>query len=49
MTPELELEGYGLGKPFAILARRQAAKEVPESHKRLKAPLESGAGTTSSG
>jgi uncharacterized membrane protein len=49
VTLELELEGHGLGKLFAILARRQAAKQVPESHKKLKARLESGAATISSG
>jgi uncharacterized membrane protein len=42
MTLELELEGHGLGKLFAILARRQAAKEVPESHEKFKELLEQG-------
>jgi uncharacterized membrane protein len=42
MTLELELEGHGLGKLFAILARRQAAKEVPESHQKFKELLEHG-------
>jgi uncharacterized membrane protein len=45
---ELELEGHGLGKLFAILARRQAAKEVPKSHKKFKELLESGAATAGS-
>lgn len=49
MTLELELEGHGLGKLFAIPARRQAAKEVPESHLKFKELLESGAATSSSG
>jgi uncharacterized membrane protein len=45
MTLELELEGHGLGKLFAIIARRQAAKEVPESHQKLKELLEHGDAT----
>jgi uncharacterized membrane protein len=45
LTLELELEGHGLGKLFAVLARRQAAKEVPESHKKLKELLEHGDAT----
>jgi uncharacterized membrane protein len=48
MTLELELEGHGIGKLIAIFARRQAAKEVPESHKKFKEVLESGAATTGS-
>ena len=48
MSLELELEGHGLGKLFAIVARRQAAKEVPESHKKFKELVESGAATTAS-
>jgi uncharacterized membrane protein len=48
MSLELELEGHGLGKLFAILARRQAAREVPESHKKFKELLESGAATAAS-
>jgi uncharacterized membrane protein len=48
MSLELELEGHGLGKLFAIVARRQAAKEVPESHKRFKELVESGAATAAS-
>jgi hypothetical protein len=48
MTLELELEGHGVGKLFAILARRQAAKELPESHQKLKGLLESGAATAGS-
>ena len=45
MTLELELEGHGIGKLFAIFARRQAAKETPESHAKFKQLLESGATT----
>ena len=43
-TFELDFEGHGLGKllvPFFV--RRQAAKELPESHANLKKQLESGA------
>ena len=43
VTTQLELEGHGIGKLFAIFARRQAAKELPESHKKFKELLESGA------
>ena len=42
MTTQLELEGHGIGKLFAIFARRQAAREVPESHQKIKELLESG-------
>ena len=45
---ELELEGHGVGKLFAIMARREAAKEVPRSHEKLKELLESGAATAAS-
>jgi uncharacterized membrane protein len=48
MTLELELEGHGLGKLFAILARREAAKEVPASHEKFKQLLESGAAAAAS-
>ena len=48
MTLELELEGHGMGKLFAIFARRQAAKETPESHEKFKQLLESGATTRAS-
>ena len=48
MTLELDLEGHGIGKLFAIFARRQAAKEIPESHEKLKELLESGAATAAS-
>ena len=43
MTLELDIEGHGIGKLFAILARRQAAKEVPEDNEKFKEVLESGA------
>jgi uncharacterized membrane protein len=43
MTVELDLEGHGIGKLFAILARRQAAKEVPKDNQKFKEVLESGA------
>src|SRR5579884_4366736 len=40
MTLELELEGHGIGKVFAIFARRQAARETPISHAKFKELLE---------
>jgi uncharacterized membrane protein len=43
MTLELDLEGHGIGKLFAFFARREAAKELPESHRKFKELLESGA------
>jgi uncharacterized membrane protein len=48
MTLELELEGHGIGKLFAIFARRQAAKELPKSHQKFKELLESGAAAAGS-
>ena len=42
MNVELDLEGHGIGKLFAILARRQAAKEVRVDHEKFKELLESG-------
>ena len=48
MTLVLELEGHGIGKLFAIMARRQAAKELPESHQKFKQLLESGAAAAGS-
>ena len=48
MSLELELEGHGIGKLFAPLARHQAAKEVPASHEKLKQLLESRAATAAS-
>ncbi len=37
---ELELEGYGIGKLFAILARRSAPKQISKDQARLKQILE---------
>ena len=48
MALELDLEGHGIGKLFAPLARRQAAKEVPASHEKLKQLLESRAAAAAS-
>jgi len=42
VTVELDFEGHGLGKAFAPLARKQAAKEVPKSQQKLKELLENG-------
>jgi uncharacterized protein YndB with AHSA1/START domain len=39
---ELDLVGHGLGKLVAPLARRQAAREVPQDQRRLKERLEAG-------
>jgi hypothetical protein len=39
---ELDLEGHGIGKLFAILVRRQAAKQVPLDQEKFKELLESG-------
>ena len=42
MYLELDLEGHGVGKLFAIPARRQAAKQMPEDLEKFKELLESG-------
>jgi uncharacterized protein YndB with AHSA1/START domain len=42
MTSELDLEGQGIGKLFAPLARRQAAKQVAVDQEKFKQLLESG-------
>jgi hypothetical protein len=43
-TFDLDFEGHGLGKLLVpLFVRRQAAKELPESHANLKRKLESGA------
>jgi len=42
MSVELAFEGHGIGKLFAILARRQAAAELPVDHEKFKELLESG-------
>lgn len=42
-TFELDFEGHGIGKLLVpLFVRRQAAKELPESHANLKRKLESG-------
>ncbi len=42
-TFELDFEGHGLGKLLVpLFVRRQAAKELPESHANLKRQLEGG-------
>ena len=43
MTLEFDLEGYGIGKLLAPLARRQARKSIPNNQLKLKERLESGA------
>jgi uncharacterized membrane protein len=48
MTLELDLEGRGIGKLFAILGRRQASQQIPEDHKKFKELLESGAARAAS-
>ena len=40
LTMTFDLEGRGIGKAFAPMARKQAAKAIPESHAKLKAILE---------
>jgi uncharacterized membrane protein len=42
VTIRFDLEGHGLGKLIAPLARRQAAKTVPQNQERLKQRLETG-------
>lgn len=42
MNVELDLEGHGIGKLFAIVARRQTAKQVPVDHEKFKELFESG-------
>jgi uncharacterized protein YndB with AHSA1/START domain len=39
-TLELEFVGHGIGKLFAIMARREASKTVPQDQARLKAIME---------
>jgi uncharacterized membrane protein len=43
VTLELAFEGHGLGKLLAPMARRNAAKTVPQDQVRLKQRLEAGA------
>jgi len=42
MTLVLDLEGHGIGKLFAVLARRQTAKQVPVDQEKFKELLEGG-------
>ncbi|HTA34922.1 MAG TPA: SRPBCC family protein [Solirubrobacteraceae bacterium] len=42
MNSELDLKGHGIGKLFAILARRQAARQVSIDQEKLKELPESG-------
>jgi uncharacterized protein YndB with AHSA1/START domain len=43
-TFELDFEGHGIGKVLVpLVVRRQAEKEIPESHENLKKRLEGGA------
>jgi hypothetical protein len=42
MNSELDLQGDGIGKLFAPLALRQAAKRTPVDHKKFKELVESG-------
>jgi hypothetical protein len=42
VTLQLEFVGHGVGKLFAILARREARKSVPHAQARLKELLEKG-------
>ncbi len=39
---EFDLEGHGIGKLLAPLARRQARKQIPNNQLQLKERLESG-------
>ncbi len=44
MTIDLDFEGHGIGKLLVpLVVRRQAEKELPQSHENLKQRLESGA------
>jgi uncharacterized membrane protein len=42
LTLQLDFEGRGIGKLFAPLVRKQAAREVPADQRRLKERLEAG-------
>jgi uncharacterized protein YndB with AHSA1/START domain len=48
MNSELDLEGHGIGKLFAALARRQLVKQVPVDHEKFKQLLESSAAPAAS-
>jgi Polyketide cyclase / dehydrase and lipid transport len=41
---EMEMRGHGLGVLMLPLARRQASRQVAQSHEKLKRILEGGAG-----
>jgi uncharacterized membrane protein len=42
VTLRFDLEGHGIGKLLAPLAKLNARKEIPKSHQRLKERLEQG-------
>jgi hypothetical protein len=42
VTLEFDLEGHGIGKLLAPLAKSQARKEMPKNQAQLKERLESG-------
>ena len=48
MSSELDLEGHGIGKLFAPLALRQAAKQMAVDHEKFKELLESGVAAVAS-
>jgi hypothetical protein len=39
-TLQLDLKGYGIGKIFALMARRSAREQIPKDQARLKQILE---------
>jgi hypothetical protein len=43
VTLRFDLEGHGIGKVLAPLARRNARQEIPKSQRKLKERLESSA------
>ena len=44
LTIDLDFEGHGIGKLLVpLFVRREAAKEMPENLRRLKANVEAGA------
>ena len=43
VTLQFDLEGHGIGKLVAPLARRSARQQIPKDQRRLKERLESGA------
>jgi hypothetical protein len=48
MSSELDLKGHGIGKLFAPLALRQAAKQLRVDQERFKELLESGVAAAAS-